>query len=59
MGDGAEYLFSVAFFLVTYKFVPLYLATLWDKTFPAVGGRLPSTWWTGPSASSSSSASCI
>jgi uncharacterized protein YqhQ len=30
---------SLAFFIVMYKFVPLYLATLLGKTFPAVGGR--------------------
>ena len=32
-------LISLAFFIVMYKFVPLYLATLLGKTFPAVGGR--------------------
>lgn len=36
---GLNVLISVAFFLVMYKFVPLYLATLLGKTFPAVGGR--------------------
>jgi uncharacterized protein YqhQ len=30
---------SLAFFIVMYKFVPLYLATLLGKTFPAVAGR--------------------
>jgi uncharacterized protein YqhQ len=32
-------LISLAFFIVMYKFVPLYLATLLGKSFPAVGGR--------------------
>jgi uncharacterized protein YqhQ len=32
-------LISLAFFIVMYKFVPLYLATLLGKAFPAVGGR--------------------
>ena len=32
-------LFSVAFFIVLYKFVPLYLATLLGRAVPAVSGR--------------------
>ena len=32
-------LISLAFFIVMYKFVPLYLATLLGKSFPAVGSR--------------------
>lgn len=32
-------LISLAFFILMYKFVPLYLATLLGKTFPAVGSR--------------------
>jgi len=31
---------SLLFFIVLYKFVPLYLATLLGKAVPAVGGRL-------------------
>jgi uncharacterized protein YqhQ len=32
--------FSLAFFVFLYKFVPLYLATLLEKWFPALGGRI-------------------
>ncbi|MFB3779033.1 MAG: DUF1385 domain-containing protein [Bryobacteraceae bacterium] len=32
--------FSLAFFIFLYKFVPLYLATLLGKWFPAVNGRI-------------------
>jgi len=32
--------FSLAFFVFLYKFVPLYLATLLEKWFPAVRGRI-------------------
>lgn len=33
-------LFSLAFFIVLYKFVPLYLTTLLEKSFPVVHGRI-------------------
>ena len=33
-------IFSLAFFIFLYKFVPLYLATLLAKSFPALNGRI-------------------
>jgi uncharacterized protein YqhQ len=36
---GLNVLFSLAFFIVLYKFVPLYLATLLGRAIPAVGTR--------------------
>ncbi|MGC2661360.1 MAG: DUF1385 domain-containing protein [Bryobacteraceae bacterium] len=36
---GLNVLISVAFFIVMYKFVPLYIATMLGKVVPAVGGR--------------------
>ena len=32
--------FSLAFFIFLYKFVPLYLTTLLQNVFPAIGGRI-------------------
>ena len=37
---GLNLAFSFAFFIVLYKFVPLYLATLLEKWFPALQGRI-------------------
>jgi uncharacterized protein YqhQ len=36
----ANLIFSFAFFIFLYKFVPLYLTTLLEKTFPALHGRI-------------------
>ena len=36
----ANLLFSFAFFIFLYKFVPLYLTSLLEKVFPAVHGRI-------------------
>jgi len=38
---GLNLLFSLAFFLFMYKFVPLFLATRLGIAFPALSGRLP------------------
>ena len=43
MSSGAmtlQIMFSLAFFIFLYKFVPLYLATWLGKTYPVVNGRL-------------------
>ena len=43
MSSGAmtlQIVFSLAFFIFLYKFVPLYLATWLGKTYPVVNGRL-------------------
>jgi uncharacterized protein YqhQ len=37
---AANLLFSFAFFIFLYKFVPLYLTSLLEKVFPAVQGRI-------------------
>jgi uncharacterized protein YqhQ len=37
---AANLLFSFAFFIFLYKFVPLYLTSLLEKVFPAVHGRI-------------------
>jgi uncharacterized protein YqhQ len=37
---GLNLLFSFAFFIFLYKFVPLYLTTLLEKPFPALSGRI-------------------
>ena len=39
-GMAVNIISSLLFFIVLYKFVPLYLATLLGKAVPAVGGRL-------------------
>ena len=36
----ANLIFSFAFFIFLYKFVPLYLTTLLEKSFPALHGRI-------------------
>jgi uncharacterized protein YqhQ len=38
-GMGLNILFSLAFFIGLYKFVPLYLATLLGRAIPAIGSR--------------------
>jgi uncharacterized protein YqhQ len=37
---AANLLFSFGFFIFLYKFVPLYLTSLLEKVYPAVGGRV-------------------
>jgi uncharacterized protein YqhQ len=37
---GLNLLFSFAFFIFLYKFVPLYLTTLLEKVYPALHGRI-------------------
>jgi len=47
---GLNLLFSLAFFLFMYKFVPLFLATRLGIAFPALSGRLPLNMVDGSSA---------
>ena len=51
-------IFSLAFFIFLYKFVPLYLATPLGKWYPSCRAASRSTWSTASSAWRSSSASC-
>ena len=38
---AANLIFSLAFFIFLYKFIPLYLATWLKGIYPALGGRIP------------------